>query len=84
VTELDQRVDATARLLLGNARDANMVISGDMRVSAADAERLLGVSSLKSLREDGDGPPGYRIPINGSRWSYRIDDLARWLEARRS
>jgi hypothetical protein len=79
----DDRAQATAAMLLEAARD--MCVSGDGRVSEADAERLLGYSAryLRQLRDSGRGPAAYPIGVGGGRWSYRIADLAAWIEAAR-
>lgn len=79
------RVEATLRLLLAAVREAGVPMSGDRRVSEENAAALVGVAAgtLKNLRTEGTGPAAYRTPVGGSRWSYRLDDLAAWLEARR-
>ncbi len=80
------RVEATAQMLLTTVRELGMQISGDHRVSEADAAALIGVAagSLKNLRAEGGAPDCYRAGINGCRVSYRLFDLAAWLEARRN
>jgi len=79
------RVEFCTRLLADAATAAGLPLSGDMRVSESDAATLLGLhpGSLKNLRSEGCGPVAYRTPMNGSRWSYRLLDLARWIEERR-
>jgi hypothetical protein len=82
----DPRIEATARLLLARAREDCMVVSGDMRVSEHDAAALLGYSGghLKLLRGEGKGPQHFGRGMNGCRVSYRIADLAEWIEAARN
>jgi hypothetical protein len=78
----DDRVATTTELLLAAARERDMRITGDGRVSESDLEQLLGYSEryLRQLREEGKAPPCYRL--NG-RPSYRICDAAAWIEAGR-
>ncbi|WP_423459405.1 hypothetical protein [Ottowia sp. VDI28] len=63
-----------------------MTITADERVGEADAARLVGTAqgSLKNMRTLGNGPAFFRLGVgNGSRVSYRIVDLAFWLESAR-
>ena len=78
------RVEFATRLLVDAALKAGIALTGDMRVSEVDAAALLGLhpGSLKNLRLEGSGPRAYRVGINGGRLSYRLADLAEWLEAR--
>lgn len=82
----EHRAIMTAARLADAARDADMVISGDDRVSEADAATLLGYAPnyLKQMRAEGRGPVAYQLGLNGARVSYRIDDLSRWIEERRN
>jgi hypothetical protein len=77
------RAEQTARLLREAAALAGMVITGDARVSEADAARLLGLANgtLRNLRAEGKGPRRYAIGFAGCRVSYRVDDLAEWIES---
>lgn len=81
----DDRSTETARILADAAALAGMVISGDRRVAESDAARLLGLAhgTLRNLRQEGRGPRAYSIGMNGARISYRLDDLASWIEAAR-
>jgi hypothetical protein len=60
-------------------------ISGDDRIGERDAARLLGIEpdTLGKQRQEGRAPPHYRAPIGGARISYKLSDLAAWLEGRR-
>lgn len=80
-----ERIERTERLLAEAARDLDMVISGDGRVSEADAAKLLGYAPryLKQMRIEGRSPIAYRCGMAGARVSYRIEDLGRWIEERR-
>jgi hypothetical protein len=77
------RIEETAELLRTAARAANMVITGDDRISEADAAALLGYApdTLARKRQAGTGPAAYGMGFAGCRVSYRIVDLAEWIEA---
>lgn len=79
------RIEASARLFFAAVRENGMMVSGDGRVSEIDAGMLLGLAPgvIRNLRAEGSGPVAFRAPINGSRWSYRLVDLAGWIENRR-
>lgn len=81
----DARVVETIELFRAACRRENYWLSGDDRCSEATAARLLGLAegSLKNLRWAGDGPAFYKSGIHGSKLTYRLSDLARWVEARR-
>ena len=82
MTKPAERIADTAAVLTASALGRRMNLSGDGRVSAKDAATLTGVSltTLKRLRASGTGPQWRPIPIGGSRISYRIVDLAMWIE----
>ena len=82
----DDRIARTVKSLMHAAGDADMVVSGDGRVSEADAAVLLGYAPnyLKQMRAVGRGPVAYRLGLIGARVSYRIEDLSRWIEERRN
>ena len=79
------RIEGTVRLWLATLREQGRAVTGDQRVSEADAAVLLGITpeGLKNRRHEGDAPVAYRLGVGGSRMSYRLSDLAAWLEARR-
>ena len=83
---LDDHIEATARALMEAALAAGMTISGDGRVCERDAEALLGYSRryLRQLRDEGRGPSAYPIGVGGGRVSYRLVDLAEWIESTRN
>lgn len=85
VSSYGDRVEACRTALAAAARESGMVMSGDGRVSESDAARLLGYSAshLKALRLEGGGPSSYAAGMNGSRRSYRLADLAGWIEMSR-
>lgn len=77
--------DLTTANLYATACRLGLVISADNRVSEKDAALLLCCSraSLKAIRQNGDGPVFYAVGVDGSRLSYRLNDLAAWIEAGR-
>lgn len=83
--DLASRAAQTARVLEDAARAAQMFISGDGRVSEADCGKLLGYSPqyLKNMRAEGRGPATFRVGLNGCRLSYRLIDIAMWIESNR-
>lgn len=76
-------IQATLNKLKAAAHSAGFVISGDERVTGEDAETLLGlpVGFLLRKHAEGDGPRCYRIGggING--YTYRLCDLACYVES---
>jgi hypothetical protein len=82
---LEDRVAATAEALLVAARDAGMTVTGDGRVKESDAAALLGYNpeTLARKRASGSGPVSYGRGFAGARVSYRISDLAEWIESGR-
>lgn len=82
---LEERVATTAEALERSARQQGLALTGDGRLSEHDAAQLLGwaAGSLKNKRLEGSGPPAYQIGFGGGRISYRITDLAAWIEGSR-
>lgn len=78
-------IAATNDLLIAAIAKEGIGISGDMRIGEKDAARLLGYAAghLKAMRQEGRGPVFYQRGVYGSRVSYRIADLAAWIEAGR-
>lgn len=67
--------------------DNGVAVTPDGRVGEFDAATLLGYSnpgSLKNLRQHGVGPPHYLRVANGAKVSYRLNDLAVWVEKSRN
>jgi hypothetical protein len=75
-------VDLATKTLMESAEDFGLVVSGDRRVNEAGAAKLLGFSHkhLKAIRHAGNGPVVYAVGVDGSRLSYRLSDLASWIE----
>jgi hypothetical protein len=84
-SSMQDRVEACASLLERRCREAGIVLSGDLRVGETDAAALLGIAagSLKNLRGEGKAPACYARGMNGGRLSYRLLDLASWIEGGR-
>ena len=81
--DIETRIEQTTLMLAASCREAGFVLSGDQRVSECVAAELLGISkgSLRNMRNTwGTAPKFYRTPVDGSRISYRISDLAEWIE----
>jgi len=78
-------IDSTKKLLLDACIASGMVLSADERVGESDAATLLGYAAgtLKNMRTVGIAPPHYRRGVGGSRVSYRLIDMAEWVEQSR-
>lgn len=81
----DDRVAGTARMLEAACKEAGHSITGDQRIGDNAAAELLGftVSTMANWRTSGQGPKHFRIGGHGHRVSYRLQDLATWIEASR-
>lgn len=82
----ESRVAATERLLLQSCEEQGHTLTGDMRVSEAAAAELLGITAsyLKQKRGEGAAPPAYARGVGDrTRVSYRLSDLAAWIESAR-
>ena len=79
------RVEACRAALEAACREAGAFITGDGRVGEEVAAQLLGlaVGTMANKRSEGVSPPYYRIGCNGHRVTYRLADLAAWVEATR-
>lgn len=80
--QTEQRIAQTAEQLREACERKGIFITVDDRVGEADVAILIGMApgSLKNSRKIGTSPPYYRRPANGSRVSYRILEVARWIE----
>ncbi|MFN9527375.1 MAG: hypothetical protein ACK561_10735 [Pseudomonadaceae bacterium] len=79
----EQRISQVAQMLRSAALERGIHVTPDGRVGEIGAAQLLELqpASLKGLRNCDKGPSFYyRGAGNGSKISYRIDDLAIWLE----
>lgn len=81
-TEAAARIAATAAALEAAARAAGMWLTADLRIGEVDAAEMIGLAAptLANRRAAGTAPPHYRIGGGGHRVSYRLNDLARFIE----
>ena len=84
--ELQKAVEAATAQFLQFALREGIVVSGDGRVNEKSAAKVLGYSAghMKSLRQEGNGPTFYTMGVDGGRFSYRLCDLASWVEMQRT
>lgn len=84
--ELQTAVETATEQFRQFALRESLVVSGDERVNEKGAAKLLGysVGHMKSLRQEGNGPTFYVMGVDGGRFSYRLCDLASWIEMQRS
>jgi len=82
MSDMQDRIEATAQVFRQWLKQNQMPVTPDERVNAQTAAQLLGVSEghLRNLRSAHGGPA--HIKARG-RVSYRLHDLAQWLEAGR-
>lgn len=83
--DLQQRTEKTAACLRAAAAARGLFVSADDRISEADAAEMLGyaVGSLRNMRAAGGGPTFFNRPLGSSAKSYRLEDLAAWVERSR-
>lgn len=81
----DKAIDDTAERLEAAAQAAGYWISADGRIGEADVAAMIGltVGTLANKRREGTAPMAYELGGRGHRVSYRIIDVARWIEAHR-
>jgi predicted DNA-binding transcriptional regulator AlpA len=79
------RTDATHNALRNDALARGIHVSADDRVGEADLSALLGMSAgtLRNKRREGAMPPHYRVGGHGHRVTYRLREVAEWIEAGR-
>lgn len=80
-----ERIEATRVMLEASCREREAWISGDGRVGEEVVAELLGISigTLRNQRAEGCAPPCYKLSGGGHRVTYRLSELAAWIEARR-
>jgi len=83
--EVKSAVIKTTAQLHASAVHHGLTVTGDRRVNEKGAAYLLGYSAayFKTLRQQGNGPRFYALGVAGSRFSYKLDDLASWIEMAR-
>lgn len=84
-SELQRRVSATVERLRAVVGERNVFLTADDRISEVDAASLVGYApgSLRNMRASGGGPAFFNRPLGGSAKSYRLEDIANWLEQSR-
>lgn len=82
---IEERIEATRACLEAACLSAGHWISGDGRVGEETVADLLGMTcgTLGNKRTDGTGPRWFRLGGNGHRVTYRLADVAVWIEAQR-
>ncbi|MBN4938238.1 hypothetical protein JY409_09320 [Stenotrophomonas maltophilia] len=83
--EIDGESQRTAQVLEQAARAASYWISADGRVGEADLATLLGITaaSLANKRREGTAPRAFNLSGGGHRVTYRLEDVALWIESHR-
>jgi hypothetical protein len=81
----DKRIELTVTMLKRQVLDLALLMTADERVGERDAARLLELhpDSVARLRKEGRGPVAYVLGLGRARVSYRLLDLALWIEGRR-
>lgn len=80
-----EAVASTAKALNDAARRRGFWLSADERLGEADVADLLGLTagSLANKRREGTAPRAYELGGGRHRVTYRLIDVARWIEAHR-
>lgn len=83
--DLDKRVSQTVAVLQQATKEHGVFVTVDGRVGEVDAAALVGYApgTLRNMRSAGGGPAFFNRPLSGSAKSYRLHDLATWLERAR-
>jgi hypothetical protein len=83
--EAEARAAVVLAMFRARATELQMIISADGRISEHDAAILLKIhrDTLRRKRNEGSGPKGYTIGVGKSQISYRLTDLARYVEKNR-
>lgn len=85
ILPLADRIAATEETLADHCRLAGIAMTGDRRVTEQHAAQLLGLASgsLAKMRGEGRAPASYKLGFAGARLSYRLRDIAAWIEQNR-
>lgn len=83
--DLQARTDRLVERFRKAIAERDVFVTVDERVSEGDAAELLGyaVGSLRNMRTAGGGPSFFNRPLGGFSKSYRLEDLADWVERSR-
>lgn len=81
----DKAVEETAQRLEAAAQASGHWISADGRMGEADVAAMIGLTpaTMANKRREGTAPMAYELGGRGHRVTYRIIDVARWIEAHR-
>jgi hypothetical protein len=85
--DFEARVESTAAQLRAECIEKGYVVTGDGRIAECNVDAVLKYSEgwIKNLRHEGAAPPHYPLGAgDGSRVSYRLCDVAEWLEKKRN
>lgn len=79
---MENRVKETAARLEEAVKNKGYYITADGRVSEEVAAELIGIAfgTLKNWRHSGKAPRHYKKPVSRCGSSYKIIDIAQWLE----
>lgn len=77
------RIEACRRALEANCRGSGVFITGDGRIAEEDAAVLLGFSVKTMQNKRQDGSAAVWFGGRGRRVTYRLADLAAWIESGR-
>lgn len=81
----DKAIAETAERLEAAALAAGYWVSADGRMGEGDVADMIGLTpgTLANKRREGTAPRAYELGGRGHRVTYRIIDVARWIEAHR-
>jgi predicted DNA-binding transcriptional regulator AlpA len=82
---LSGRIERTHEALLAGAKAGGYYVTADGRVPEACLAHLLGLApgTLRNRRREGRAPPHYRVGGAGHAVTYRLAEVAQWIEAGR-
>lgn len=82
---MKDQIEETKQMLLESCREYSFLVTADERVGETEAAVLLGYAAetLRNMRSLGTGPAHYKRGVGGGRASYRLSDLAEWIEQAR-
>lgn len=81
-SDMHERIESTRQMFLTACHERGFLVTADERVSEPDAAALLAFTpeSLRNRRYLGTGPASYQRPVGAHKVSYRVRDLAAWIE----
>lgn len=83
--EVSGRTSDVEKALFLAAKECGMWVSADGRISEMDLGKLLGLTkgTIRNRRREGKMPPHYKMPCAGHRVTYRLHEVASWIESKR-